>query len=59
MNREDIISQAKLLVGVQGEVRDYQCSCHPGGDRFIVKWFNNKGKFPVCYNLEELLKENI
>lgn len=60
MNREEVLAKAKSFVGDKDEVRDYQCSCHPGGERFIVKWISvSLGKFPICYSLDELLKENI
>lgn len=51
-DRKEILAQAQSFVGDKGEVRDYQSSCHPGGERFIVNWFNSK--FPVCYSLDEL-----
>lgn len=53
--REEILIEARQIVGDRGTVRDYQCSCHPGGDRFLVLWKNDE--VPVCYNLDEL-REN-
>lgn len=55
MNREEVLSKARIFIGDKGEVRDYQCSCHPGGERFIINW--NNGKYPICYNLSELISE--
>ena len=55
MDRQEIIKKAIDLVGGKGKVRDYQCSCHPGGERFIINWDN--GKYPICYNLSELISE--
>jgi len=52
INRQAILSEAINLVGNRGNVRDYQCSCHPGGERFLVTW--QDAKYPVCYNLDEL-----
>ena len=52
MNRQDLISAANHIVGNRGSVRDYQCSCHPGGERFLVTW--QDAKYPLCYNLDEL-----
>lgn len=52
-NREQILTKAQILVGSNGEVRNYLCDCEPKGERFIVKWQNQKGP-PICYNIEEL-----
>ena len=55
MSRDTILKEAVELVGYAGEVRDYQCDCHPGGELFIVKW--NDDWNPICYNLDQLRDE--
>ena len=55
MNRSEIINKAIKIIGNRGDVRDYQCSCHPGGERFLVSW--QDAKYPLCYNLVELESE--
>jgi hypothetical protein len=55
MFRQAIISEAINLVGNRADIRDYQCSCHPGGERFLVTW--QDAKYPACYNLDELKAE--
>ena len=55
MNRSEIINKAIQIIGNRGDVRDYQCSCHPGGERFLVTW--QDAKYPLCYNLVELESE--
>jgi len=55
MNRSEIINKAIQIIGNRGDVRDYQCSCHPGGERFLVSW--QDAKYPLCYNLVELESE--
>lgn len=55
MDRSTILSTANNLVGNRGVIRDYQCGCHPGGERFLVTW--QDAKYPLCYSLEELTAE--
>ena len=60
MTREEIIEEARRLVGDDGEVRDYACDCgwtethRP--ERFIVRWKGVRGP-DVCYDIEELRKD--
>lgn len=55
MTRDQVLEAATRLVGAQGSVRDYPCDCPPGGERFLVKW--EQERIPSCYSLEELEEE--
>lgn len=55
MTRSEVLAEAVVLVGERGSVRDYQCDCDPGGERFIVDWAGDP--VSTCYNIEELRRK--